>query len=137
MNKKHLLFFNNQLVLEEKLGIFALPDFSDFPHAYFIGNYNSYVCYASEMTSLDVNSTTTAFPLKIAFQKCDKIWHSAIARAYQIIQWDHNHHFCGKCGQKTVQIDHQFEKHCNRCHLYFFPKLSPAIIVLIKKITRF
>lgn len=133
MMKKYLLFCNSQIVLQEEQGIFSFPDFSVATHTYFIGNYNDCDCYAADITSLNTNSNITALPLKAAFQKCDEVWHNAIARAYQIIQWDHNHQFCGKCGQKTAQIDNQFEKHCDACHLSFFPKLSPAIIVLIKK----
>ena len=132
-NKKYLLFSNNQLILSEKNGFFSLPDSSDVINTYFIGNYNDCDCYAADITLLNINTNDTAFPLKLAFQKCNMVWHSAIARSYQIVQWDHNHQFCGKCGKKTVQIDHQFEKHCDTCHLSFFPKLSPAIIVLIKK----
>lgn len=133
MNKKYLLFYNNQLYLEERQGEFFLPDFSDLPNTYSVGNYNNYDCYAADITPLNSRLNYPSYPLKLAFQQCEKIWHNAIARAYQVIQWDYNHQFCGKCGNKTVQVDHQFEKRCDTCHLSFFPKLSPAIIVLIKK----
>lgn len=131
--KKYLLFYKNEILLEERQGEVSLPESFDLPNSYFIGSHSTYDCYASDVIDLNAYPLLTPFSLKAAFQQLDQGWHNAIARGYQIIQWDHNHQFCGKCSQKTIQIDHQFEKHCDHCHLSFFPKLSPAIIVLIKK----
>lgn len=131
--KKYFLFSNNELLLLEGASEFSLPDYVNNAPAYFIGNYNDHDCYAADITSLAGKLAGTSFPLKLAFHKCNKIWHNAMARAYQIIQWDYNHQFCGKCGEKTSLVADKFEKLCSKCGLSFFPRLSPAIIVLIKK----
>lgn len=55
------------------------------------------------------------------------------ARAYQIIQWDKNHHYCGRCGQATQKKPDTFERRCDSCKLFFFPKISPSIIVMVRK----
>ncbi|MCR9192753.1 MAG: NAD(+) diphosphatase [Gammaproteobacteria bacterium] len=54
-------------------------------------------------------------------------------KAYSIIRWDKNHQFCSRCGCSTHHKPKSFERICTPCKLSFFPKISPSIIVLIKK----
>ena len=116
-----------------------MKNFSDLPEeikaidGYFIGTYNQYDCFAIDIQSIEMSEEYTWIPLKSALEKIDSVWHGVAARAYQIIQWDNNHQFCGRCGSTTEKIHNQFEKKCGQCHLSFFPKISPAVIVLIKK----
>lgn len=135
--KKYFIFYQQQLCLYHHHEKFILPDDLDADIksniTYKIGIFNDIECYAIELVLIDENSKYQFFPLKSAMEKIGKMWFSAASRAHQIIRWDQNHQFCGKCGNKTHQVTHQFEKHCDHCHLSFFPKLSPAIIVLIKK----
>lgn len=135
--KKYFIFHQQQLFLENSDHQFALPDdlaahITPKNH-YKIGTFHGFDCYAIDATSFFENKQAHFFPLKAALEKIGMTWFAAATRAYQIIQWDHNHQFCGKCGHKTHQVDHQFEKRCDHCCLSFFPKLSPAMIVLIKK----
>lgn len=131
------MFYQNQLLLEYKHDELCLPEALGFNvktgDAYDIGVFNKRHCEAVEITEIIAHEKYQLFPLKLALEKIGQAWFSAATRAYQIIQWDHNHQFCGKCGNATTQVDHLFEKRCATCHLSFFPKLSPAIIVLIKK----
>ena len=135
--KKYFIFYENQLLLKYKNNELSLPETLKFDvtigNSYDIGVFNKKCCEAIEITAIDINENYQLFPLKSALEKIGQDWFAAATRAYQIIQWDRNHKFCGKCGEKTTQIDHLFEKICAHCHLSFFPKLSPAIIVLIKK----
>jgi len=54
-------------------------------------------------------------------------------RAQQLIAWHFEHQFCGRCG--TPMVDHETDraKHCGNCGLISYPRLSPSIIVLIKR----
>lgn len=54
-------------------------------------------------------------------------------RAHQIIDWHHEHQFCGRCG--TAMEDHASDraKHCPSCALVNYPKLAPSIIVLVTR----
>lgn len=55
-------------------------------------------------------------------------------KACSVIRWDKHHQFCSHCGSHTVIHKAQgFERSCMLCHLSFFPRISPSIIVLIKK----
>lgn len=60
-------------------------------------------------------------------------YYSLVVKAYSIIRWDKNQQFCSCCGSRMLTKDQGFERLCPFCHLSFFPRISPSIIVLIKK----
>lgn len=72
-------------------------------------------------------------PLRHAFMLLGEGYVELLSKAYQIIQWDKSHRFCGACGTKTSYRGDKWEKHCPRCAMLFYPRISPAIIVCIKK----
>ncbi|MFI3248723.1 MAG: NAD(+) diphosphatase [Rikenellaceae bacterium] len=53
-------------------------------------------------------------------------------KASQILHWDKNSQFCPKCGVQTPQIA-PIAKKCPQCNQEFYPRISPAAIVLVKK----
>jgi NAD+ diphosphatase len=53
--------------------------------------------------------------------------------AVQIVDWDRTHHYCGRCGAETHDRSKERAKECPQCGLVSFPRISPAIIVLIEK----
>jgi NAD+ diphosphatase len=55
------------------------------------------------------------------------------ARAVQIVAWDRTHQFCGQCGQRTIPHERDRARVCPVCGLQSFPRLSPAIIVLVER----
>ncbi|MGH2617218.1 MAG: NAD(+) diphosphatase [Thermomicrobiales bacterium] len=60
--------------------------------------------------------------------------HFAIAgRAAQVVAWERDHQFCGRCGEPTARVPGERGRRCHRCDLTAYPRLSPAIIVLIER----
>ncbi len=53
-------------------------------------------------------------------------------KASQILHWDKNSQFCPRCGVPTPQIA-PIAKKCPICNQEFYPRISPAVIVLIKR----
>jgi len=61
----------------------------------------------------------------------EETWRLA-GRAVQIVDWDRNHRFCGRCGTPTEKNPSERSRVCPRCSLQHFPRLSPAVITLIE-----
>ena len=54
-------------------------------------------------------------------------------KAVHIMEWDKNTLYCGRCGSETALKEEERAKQCPECGFTSFPKISPAIIVLIEK----
>lgn len=53
--------------------------------------------------------------------------------AVRILDNDRSTAFCGRCGAKTHPLTTERGRICRTCNRIFYPRISPAIIVLIKK----
>ncbi|MFN0088648.1 MAG: NAD(+) diphosphatase [Acidimicrobiales bacterium] len=62
----------------------------------------------------------------------DQQWTLA-GRAEQIVQWDQTHRFCGRCGEPTDRMASERARQCPKCKLMAFPRLTPAVIMLVEK----
>jgi len=58
---------------------------------------------------------------------------SLASRAVQIVAWDRNHRFCGRCGTPTEPQPAERERRCPACGLSAYPRLTPAIVVLVTR----
>ncbi|MBS0327446.1 MAG: NAD(+) diphosphatase [Proteobacteria bacterium] len=53
------------------------------------------------------------------------------ARAFQVVDWDRSHAFCGRCGTPTRERPGERAKECPACGLVAYPRVSPAMMVLV------
>ena len=58
---------------------------------------------------------------------------TAAGRAVQIVEWARTSRFCGRCGTATVAAAGERAMRCPACGLLAYPRLAPAVIVLIRK----
>lgn len=61
----------------------------------------------------------------------DHFWLAA--RAVQIVAWDRDHQFCGRCGGPTEASPTERTRRCHHCELSVYPRISPAVIVLVER----
>ncbi len=54
-------------------------------------------------------------------------------RAQQILDWQRDYRFCGRCGSHTQDHATDRARQCPDCGLISYPRISPSIIVLIHK----
>jgi NAD+ diphosphatase len=54
-------------------------------------------------------------------------------RAVQLVEWARTHRFCGRCGTATQAMDGERARRCPDCGLMAFPRLAPAMIVLVER----
>jgi NAD+ diphosphatase len=58
-------------------------------------------------------------------------WRLA-GRAFQLVEWRRSHAFCGRCGAPTRPHEREAAVACADCTALYFPRLNPAVIVLIE-----
>lgn len=62
----------------------------------------------------------------------DELMASA-GRAFQISEWARTHQYCGACATPTVRLETEHCMRCPNCGQSAYPRISPAMMVLIKK----
>lgn len=79
----------------------------------------------------DVQSLLT--PLMGLYGRVDDLRWTLAGRAVQLLEWDRTHRWCGRCGTPTEPAPGERARRCGSCGLLAFPRLAPAVIVLIER----
>ena len=58
---------------------------------------------------------------------------SDVSLAVQLAEFDRDHRFCGRCGRLTAPSPVEHARVCTGCGATIFPRLSPAVIVLVER----
>ena len=56
-----------------------------------------------------------------------------VGRAYQLLTWDREHAYCGRCGGVTALADKGQSRCCDACNISVYPRLSPCVIMLVTR----
>lgn len=72
-------------------------------------------------------------PLRKLFGRVpDEHWVVA-GRAEQIVNYERTHRYCGRCATATLSVEADRGRKCPNCGHMAFPRLSPAMIVLVER----
>lgn len=100
----------------------------------YLGQLGENACFSVE---LEAKATP---PLGMLFQdlrhllmRLDDELGRLAGRAIQIVAWDRDHQFCSRCGAIPETLPHERAKKCPNCGLNSYPRLSPAIIVRVRR----
>ena len=110
-----------------------------FAHAYQdqvvqIGSHDDQPCYLIDMgNELVNNQELQAVSLRAMLMQSDVSLFGISSRAWQIVLFMRTHRFCGQCGSSMQQIDWEMATQCSRCKHRCYPRISPCIIVAIRK----
>ncbi|HSB07712.1 MAG TPA: NAD(+) diphosphatase [Thermodesulfobacteriota bacterium] len=116
----------------------CLTDFSELGlitlSRHYLGLLDDRPCYAVEVSGDGTPPAGMTFEgLRQVYGRLDEDLFWVAARAVQIVDWDRTHQFCGRCGVPMELQKTERAKKCPRCGLLHFPRLAPAIIVLVER----
>ena len=58
--------------------------------------------------------------------------YAAAVKGAELVNWSEGERFCGKCGTSLRRAS-EISKRCPQCGREYFPRLNPAIVVLVTK----
>ena len=100
----------------------------------FIGNIENSPCYAALVEN---DATVTAGMefrgLRSLFGQLEPLFFSTAGRALQMVNWDHTHQFCSRCGNPAATRNEEGAQSCRHCGYISYPRISPAVIVAVLK----
>ena len=111
----------------------GLPaDFGHPANALSVGQLHGRPCYAVDVELLPEIPGSEPTPLRAIFQLAGPETFALAGRATQLLDWQNNHRFCGKCGTATVMKSGELAMQCPACGLLAYPRISPAVMVLVR-----
>ena len=105
----------------------------EYAAVHYLGVLGEAHCYAVQLSHDNTPAGMAFKDLRSAMMLLDESYGALAGRAFQIIQWDRTHQFCGQCGSRTSPVEGERARKCAECGLMQFPRLSPAIIVLVRR----
>lgn len=154
------LYHKNQLLLKKQDGLMP-PSYkecnqwiSDTNELWYLGSWKGQACFAYEMKEneckvLDFDGLTVNNEIENTEQEekigvewvgfRDSKWNDApelyqiAVKAQHLLNWDRTTQYCGCCGHLYERKKDERAKICPNCGHIQFPRISPAIIVGIKK----
>lgn len=137
------VFCSGQLLVEKSGdGVWHIPHGDDPPVEVPVGSTVHTLCdrHGCESRTYciytpvagDKRSGRMMCPLRSSFDLLSRDEYDMAGKASQILNWDRNSRYCPMCGCPTKRIS-RIGKRCPECRQEFYPHISPAIIVLIKR----
>jgi len=128
------------LMVQDQYGL-MVPQIEKFsllgiPHAepHFLGQLQEYPCYAVKLDAAGpLPPNYLLHDLRRVAMMVDPFLFMIAGKASQVLDWDKNHQFCGRCGSRTVAHDRDRAKLCPECGHMQYPRISPCIIVLVTR----
>jgi NAD+ diphosphatase len=100
----------------------------------FLGTLDGRLCYSAELSKDAIAPEGMVFHgLRELHTSLEDDLFAIAGRATQIVEWDRTHQYCGHCATPTTQLPSERAKRCPTCGLVNYPRLSPAVIVLISR----
>jgi len=115
--------------------VFPLGLAADFGHparALRVGEWHGLPRYAADVAQLPEIPSGEATPLRAIFSLAGADIFALAGRATQLLDWQNNHAFCGHCGTPTAIKTGELAMLCPRCGLLAYPRISPAVMVLVR-----
>lgn len=134
-----ILRYNNKLLITIAEGnivenIFPYGNASDFcvtQNILLVGEWLGLPCYTADIAQLPDKQSFELVPLRRVFGLAGTEAFALAGRATQLLDWQNNHRYCGKCGKSTSKKNGELAMHCAACDLLFYPRISPAVMVLV------
>lgn len=98
----------------------------------FLGELDGEPCFATAADHA-VPAGTAAVPLRQLFGVLSDEDFAVAGRALGLVAWDRDHRFCGRCAAATERSRIERVRRCTRCEHGAYPRLSPAVIVLVER----
>ncbi|KAB2912563.1 MAG: NAD(+) diphosphatase [Dechloromonas sp.] len=101
-------------------------------NALYVGEFLGQPCHAIDLDAFPGIPGAEPVPLRAVFTLAGPEAFALAGRAAQLLDWQANHRFCGRCGTPTVRREGELAMGCPGCGLLAYPRLSPAVMVLVR-----
>jgi NAD+ diphosphatase len=135
------IFTAHQVMVAEEDESFSIPVMIDptslglLPiRERYLGTLAGRHCYCAEVTENDpIPSKMDLYGLRYLYGRISEPLFAIAMKALHLMEWETTSRYCGRCGQEMAKAKDVNARQCPRCGLTVFPRISPAVIVLVEK----
>lgn len=98
-----------------------------------LGSIGDRACLAVDLDEVTVTEPIRSIGLRELHGRVPEDQWGVASRAVQVVAWDRQHRYCGRCGTPTEPAAHERTRRCPKCGLSAYPRLTPAVIVLVTR----
>ena len=107
---------------------------SDPERTLYLGRLQGVDCWAAELPADAAPPAGMSWEgLRPLFSVLDDDHFALAGRALQLLEWDRNHKFCGRCGAPTEAKRDERVRVCPSCRLSAYPRVAPAVMALVRR----
>lgn len=99
----------------------------------YLGGLGGCDCWAAEVAEAHMPPGHDWVGLRALFSVLEDAHFALAGRALQLLQWDRDHQFCGRCGAPTEPRAEERVRVCPACKLSAYPRVAPAVMALIRR----
>ena len=99
----------------------------------YLGTLDGRGCFSGELLEETAPEGASFRGLRSLHGRLEDAVFKVAMRAVHLIDWDRNEQYCGRCGSKTLDKVGETAKECPKCGHVTFPRISPAVIVLVER----
>ena len=138
----HIVFFKGRLISDMRSRDGALLQETDLHdnnwavrREQFVGHWHGQPCFAVE---IDHGGQLDA----LRYQE-GNLWHlvgrvddalfALAGRAAQLLSWERDHRFCGRCGGPMRIAQGERAMGCSACETLLYPRITPCVITLVTR----
>jgi NAD+ diphosphatase len=100
----------------------------------YLGTFGGAHCFVAEVAdNVEAPLEMQWSGLRALFGALDDSLFALAGRAFQIMDWDRSHQYCGRCGTPTQIRPGERARVCPRCGQLHYPRIAPAVMALIRR----
>jgi NAD+ diphosphatase len=100
----------------------------------YLGTLKGTRCFAAYLPDETETPANMGFlGLRGLFGELDEHLYDIAVRALSLVNWESTHQFCSRCGSRAERRNDILARQCPTCGLTMFPRISPAVIVLVER----
>lgn len=131
----HFVFVEGQLLLPDddagSLAPHPAQAFAEHAGRHYLGQLDGHDCWTLRLEAAPDGWRRS--PLRNAMMQMPATLLGLAGRAAQVLEWDRAHRFCGVCGTATELHAQDRARQCPACSHIVYPRLSPAMMVLVHR----
>lgn len=109
------------------------PFIPAIPGPVYVGQLRASRVFAAEVPAASLGDSFETVPLRDALLLMDTAPAELLGTGFQVLQWWHDHQYCGRCGSVTAMHPRERARWCEQCSIPWYPRLAPCVIVVIRR----